>query len=53
LQIALFLPSNTGIDSYPWEGIVDEREIALAPVLFSGGRRIFESLRDPGPLKGS
>ncbi|MEO7713329.1 MAG: dihydrofolate reductase family protein [Gemmatimonadaceae bacterium] len=30
-------------------GIVDELEIALAPVLFGGGRRLFENLREPGP----
>jgi hypothetical protein len=24
-------------------------EIALAPVLFGGGRRLFENVRDPGP----
>lgn len=28
---------------------VDELEIALAPVLFCGGRRLFENLREPGP----
>jgi dihydrofolate reductase len=28
---------------------VDELEIALAPVLFGGGRRLFENLREPGP----
>ena len=28
---------------------VDELEIALAPVLFGGGRRLFEHLGDPGP----
>ncbi len=25
------------------------REIALAPVLFGAGRRLFENLREPGP----
>jgi dihydrofolate reductase len=30
-------------------GVVDELEIALAPVLFGGGRRLFENLRGPGP----
>lgn len=30
-------------------GAVDELEIALAPVLFGGGRRLFENLREPGP----
>lgn len=30
-------------------GVVDELEIALAPVLFGGGRRLFENLRDPLP----
>jgi len=29
--------------------LIDEFEIALAPVLFHGGRRLFESLREPGP----
>ena len=29
--------------------LVDELEIALAPVLFHGGRRLFENLREPGP----
>ena len=29
--------------------VVDELEIALAPVLFGGGRRLFENLREPGP----
>jgi dihydrofolate reductase len=28
---------------------VDELEIALAPVFFGGGRRLFENLREPGP----
>jgi len=30
-------------------GVVDELEIALASVLFCGGRRLFENLREPGP----
>ncbi len=30
-------------------GAVDELEIALAPVLFSGGRRLFDNLHDPAP----
>ncbi len=29
--------------------LVDELEIALAPVLFHGGRRLLENLREPGP----
>ena len=29
--------------------VVDELEIALAPVFFGGGRRLFENLREPGP----
>ena len=29
--------------------VVDELEIALAPVLFGAGRRLFENLREPGP----
>jgi dihydrofolate reductase len=30
-------------------GVVDELEIALAPVLFGSGRRLFENLGEPGP----
>ncbi len=29
--------------------VIDEMEIALAPVLFGGGRRLFENLREPVP----
>jgi dihydrofolate reductase len=37
------------IQQYLNLGVVDELEIALAPVLFAGGRRLFENLREPGP----
>jgi dihydrofolate reductase len=37
------------IQQYLNLGAVDELEIALAPVFFGGGRRLFENLRDPGP----
>jgi dihydrofolate reductase len=30
-------------------GVVDELEIALAPVFFGSGRRLFENLREPLP----
>lgn len=30
-------------------GVVDELEVALAPVLFNNGRRLFENLSEPGP----
>ncbi len=30
-------------------GAVDELEIALAPICFGSGRRLFENLREPGP----
>lgn len=30
-------------------GVVEELEIALAPVFFAGGRRLFENLREPAP----
>lgn len=29
--------------------LVDELEVALAPVFFGSGRRLFENLREPGP----
>ncbi|MDR3390824.1 MAG: dihydrofolate reductase family protein [Sulfuriferula sp.] len=37
------------IQQYLNLGVVDELEIALAPVLFGGGRRLFENLSEPGP----
>jgi dihydrofolate reductase len=37
------------IQQYLNLGAVDELEIALAPVLFASGRRLFENLRDPAP----
>jgi len=37
------------IQQYLNLGAVDELEIALAPVLFGSGRRLFENLREPGP----
>jgi dihydrofolate reductase len=37
------------IQQYLNLGTVEELEIALAPVLFGGGRRLFENLREPGP----
>jgi dihydrofolate reductase len=37
------------IQQYLNLGVIDELEIALAPVLFGSGRRLFENLREPGP----
>lgn len=37
------------IQQYLNLGVVDELEIALVPVLFGGGRRLFENLREPLP----
>ncbi len=37
------------IQQYLNLGVVDELEIALAPVLFGGGRRLFENLQEPLP----
>ena len=37
------------IQQYLRLGVVEELEIALAPVFFGGGRRLFENLGDPGP----
>jgi dihydrofolate reductase len=39
----------TVIQEYLNLDAVDELEIALAPVLFGSGRRLFENLREPGP----
>jgi dihydrofolate reductase len=37
------------IQQYLNLGVVDELEIALAPVMFGGGRRLFRNLREPVP----
>jgi len=37
------------IQQYLRMGVVEELGIALAPVLFNGGRRLFEKLGEPGP----
>jgi dihydrofolate reductase len=37
------------IQQYLNLGAIDELEIALAPVLFGGGRRLFENLHEPAP----
>ncbi len=37
------------IQQYLNLGVVEELQIALAPVLFGGGRRLFENLSEPGP----
>lgn len=37
------------IQQYLNLGVVEELEIALAPVLFGSGRRLFENIREPGP----
>ena len=37
------------IQQYLNMGVIDELEIALAPVVFGGGRRLFENLREPVP----
>lgn len=37
------------IQQYLNLGVVEELEIALAPVLFGGGRRLFENLTEPLP----
>ena len=37
------------IQQYLNLGVVDELEIALVPVFFGGGRRLFENLREPAP----
>ncbi|WP_322793379.1 dihydrofolate reductase family protein [Bellilinea sp.] len=37
------------IQQYLNMGVIDELEIALTPVLFGSGRRLFENLREPLP----
>lgn len=37
------------IQQYLNLGVIEELEIALAPVMFGGGRRLFENLREPVP----
>ncbi len=37
------------IQQYLNLGVIDELEIALAPVMFGAGRRLFENLREPVP----
>ena len=37
------------IQQYLNLGVIEELEIAVAPVLFGGGRRLFENLREPMP----
>jgi dihydrofolate reductase len=37
------------IQQYLNLGVVDELEIALVPVLFGGGRRLFDNLHEPLP----
>jgi dihydrofolate reductase len=37
------------IQQYLNLGAIDELEIALAPVLFGSGRRLFDNLREPAP----
>jgi dihydrofolate reductase len=37
------------IQQYLNLGAIDELEIALSPVFFSAGRRLFENLSEPGP----
>jgi dihydrofolate reductase len=37
------------IQQYLNLGVIDELEIAIAPVMFGGGRRLFEHLHEPLP----
>jgi len=37
------------IQQYLNMGVIDELEISLAPVLFNGGRRLFENISDDAP----
>lgn len=47
-DIRIFGGANT-IQQYLNLGVVDELEITLVPVLFGGGIRLFENLREPLP----
>ena len=37
------------IQQYLNLGVIEELEVSLSPVLFAGGRRLFENLREPVP----
>jgi hypothetical protein len=44
-----FSCSKDVIQQYLNLGVVEGLEIALAPALFGGGRRLFENIRESGP----
>jgi len=51
-KLCSFKAEKTGaevIQQYLNLGVVDELEIALVPVLFGSGRRLFENLHEPLP----